>query len=261
MLVQRLSIAKKIFTKEEIRELTRYEFAQLWEFSKQHIEWFVYSIVILLWICVVSITMTLFRMSKNIKPVNAKTVVENTISEAEQAKLKTAFNVCKVIDENKSPKSTISSNSIYEKVLVESTKWKLDPCFILALIEKESNFYESAVGGDYNHVDKNGYKIESLGWSQATKSAWDTFNAKYVWKEYKETWPVEDKKDPDKSLTFICWYLIYIKDTSNYTIENTHDLYAAYNAGQFGNFKKNKDAQKNADKFDEIYNRYFIALN
>lgn len=266
MIIQRISIAKEIFTREEIIELTKYEFVQLWEISKQHIEWFLYSLVILIWIGVATCCVALFRTYRLENRIIERAPIEKPLSE-EDKKINFIRSkekpICEVINSNKSPKSNIETTSIYWKVVVEANKWKIDPCIILALIEKESNFYEEAVGKDYYKKDKQGYRIESLGWSQVTKSTWDTFNANYVWPKYKETWPVEDKKDPDKSLTFICWYLTWLQNY-NKNITNVETLYAAYNGGpncvKEGGVISKKDAEVNAKKFKEIYDRYFVVM-
>lgn len=155
--------------------------------------------------------------------------------------------------------SSYTSEYIYESVSYYANKYNLDTCFLLALIEKESSFNENAHGKDFA-------KTGSIGWSQATNVAWTDFLLFYIcptydisWEEANEILPHNEEtlSDIDISLTFICWKLNWLK--SNFKIDNLHDLYAAYNGGQNGIYKK--DAQKNADTCMVLYEKYRAALN
>lgn len=253
MIFQRVAIARQIFTREEVAELTRYELCLLWETAKQHVEWLAYALVVIVWTGVAAMFVALAKMPA-FDESNSIAIEREAAPAKEQKeslrKLSQFEKTCAEID--KASLSSYASESIYFKVIAASTKWEVDPVFVLALIEKESNFKEDAVAKDYD-------KTESLGWSQASKDMWDTFNAQYVWPNYSEVWPLEDKNNVDKSLAFICWSIDWLKAHYSNKIKTTHDLYAAYNGGPNGMNKK--AAQRNANKFDEIYSRYFIAMN
>lgn len=256
-MLQKIAIARQIFTKEEFAELMKYEFYLMWEVAKQHVEWFAYAVVFLVWTGVAAMFIAIakspvFDESNSVIEYRLKSPkkVEDTVSEETKQKMSQFEKTCAEID--KASISSYTSESIYFKVLSTCGRWGVDPTFVLALIEKESNFKEDAVAKDYD-------KTESLGWSQASKTMWDTFNAQFVWPTYNEVWPLEDKNNVDKSLTFICWTIEWLKKNYSSKIKTTHDLYAAYNGGPTGMNKK--AAQANADKFDEIYSRYFLAMN
>lgn len=254
MIARRIAIAREIFTAEEVAELTKYEFLQLWEVAKQHVEWFAYAFAVLIWTGVVAMMVAIAKMpafddansiviERQDKTLDLKTDTES------QRKISSFEKTCNEIE--KASLSSYTSEVIYFKVLSTSTKWNVDPTFVLALIEKESNFKEDAVAADYD-------KTQSLGWSQASKPMWDTFNAQYVWPTYNEVWTLSDKNDVDKSLIFICWTINWINEHYSDKVKSVHDLYAIYNGGINGMSKK--AVQKNADKFDEIYSRYFVAM-
>lgn len=253
---QRIAVARQIFTKEEFAELMKYEFYLIWEVAKQHVEWFAYAIVVLVWTGIAAMFVAIAKMPMfeerhtssaiEYKIQKPASIVENPV----QRKLSQFEKTCAEIE--KASVSSYTSESIYFKVMSTAAVWNVDPTFVLALIEKESNFKEDAVAKDYDVT-------ESLGWSQASKNMWDTFNAQYVWPTYGATWGLEDKKDADKSLKFICWTINWLQEHYSSKIKTAHDLYAAYNGGPSGMNKK--AVQRNADKFDEIYSRYFVAMN
>lgn len=253
MIFQRAAIARQIFTKEEIAELTKYELCLLLEATKQHVEWLAYALVAIVWAGVAAMFIALAKMPAFDE--SNSIAIEREAAPAKEPveplrKLSQFEKTCAEID--KASLSSYTSESIFFKVIAASTKWEVDPVFVLALIEKESNFKEDAVAKDYD-------KTESLGWSQASKSMWDTFNAQYVWPSYNEVWSLEDKNNADKALTFICWSINWLKAHYSNKIKTAHDLYAAYNGGPNGMNKKT--AQRNAAKFDKIYSRYFIAMS
>lgn len=253
MIFQRIAIARQIFTKEEIAELTKYELCLLWETAKQHVEWLAYALVVIVWTGVAAMFVALAKMPA-FDESNSVVIEREAAPAKEQTeslrKLSQFEKTCAEID--KASLSSYTSESIYFKVIAASTNWEVDPVFVLALIEKESNFKEDAVAKDYD-------KTESLGWSQASKDMWDTFNAQYVWPNYNEAWPLEYKNDADKSLTFICWTINWLKAYYSSKVKTAHDLYAAYNGGPNGIHKR--DVQANADAFDKIYSRYYVAMN
>lgn len=244
----RIAIAREIFTADEITELCKYEFFNLWEVAKSKLEYFVYAAVVLIWIGVFSIIYTICRMT-----ITSPTIDEKTHVEVEETK-DPKSDVEKIIKENQSPYSSYTSDFIYVKVLNYSVEFNLNPSFILALIEKECNFYDKAKAKDFETTG-------SIGWSQATKPTWDLFNSQYVWPKYNTVWDhnMQSLSDPDKSLTFICWYLNWLKTNYPEKTKSDYDLYCAYNAGPYYK-QNNKDMHKNAEKFVEKFNRYFIAF-
>lgn len=239
-----------IFTFQEKLELLVYEILNLFKFSKKKLEWFVYGLIILIWLSVAYCFATLSELSNPHKTLNDTVVLEipkePPISVSHKIKY-SKENVCNEI--LKASKSKLAPEEIYSKVESTSEKWNIDRFFLLALLEKECNFKETAIAEDHDITG-------SVGWSQATKVTWDTFNSQYVWKKYQKTYSYEDRFDPDKSLEFIGWCLTWMCKYSKYSIESIHDLYACYNAGINSDFRNNKKAQTNADKFLEMYYKY-----
>lgn len=242
-----------IFTAEEKIELLKYHTFLLFETAKNKIEWFGYGVVAMLWLgvalCFYSVSATARHYEEQEK------LREQEAIDAAKKTEQTIEKIAEVSDKY----SKIPASDIYMKVWQHSFEFNIDPCFLLALIEKECNFKETAVAHDFN-------KTGSLGWSQATKNAWDMFITQYMCKKYEmsyneaiERWPHNKKSlyDPDLSLTFICWHLNWLKTNYGDRIHSLHDLYAAYNGGP-GGIKK-ASAQKNADECMKMYNKYFLA--
>lgn len=254
-----MAIARKIFTKEEILELTKYEFIQLFEISKQHVEWFAYALVILIWIDVAAFTIALVKMgSRSESQIIERQKIEK-ISEIKEEKIGPTKKLANEVSKLSNYNSSLTPIDLTSKVTVHALEWNIDPCFLLALIENEtaSTFNEKIKASDYK-------KTNSVGWSQMTKPTLDWFNAQYVWPHYEETWGEEDMKDPDKALIGICWYLNKLKSMESTVIENNRDWYYYYNGGPNKpspySSKASKQALANADKVVSIYNKYFIAL-
>lgn len=253
------------FTFEEKIYLILYGTYRKIKSNKKFIQALPYCIISFIWFLVFVIIFSSFKLMESYNTLNdtaleqsessiqiQETSQDTYIQNQEDVEDKTSNTFEHLLKEIDSVSlSSYSSEEIWSKVLSYSTRFSVDSVFILALIEKESNFKETAVARDYN-------RTESIGWSQASKGAWDTFNAKYVWPLYKTTWSIEDKKDIDKSLTFICWYINYLQQHYGSRIHNSHDLYAAYNGGPNG--IKKPDAQRNADSFMLKYEKYTIAL-
>lgn len=238
---ERLAEARQIFTAEEQGILFRYEMLSLFEMSKRHLEWFIYGLVILVWMGVAACLSTISELSNPARYVHMSVPSEQTV--------KMQYSKEKVYDEiRKVSLSKLPLEAVFRKVEKASNEWGLDEFFVLALIEKECNFKETATAKDH---DKTG----SVGWSQASDKTWDYFNARYVWPTYRTTYPYSDRTDPDKSLEFIGWYLTYLK--KHYDIRTLNDLYAAYNGGPGGIYKE--AAQRNARKCMEMYSRYRLA--
>lgn len=247
-----LSVAY-IFTPEETIELLKYQTYLIFETAKNKIEWFGYGVVAML--CL-GIALCFYSLSATARHYEEQRALKE--QEATEAAKRTEQTI-KKIAEISSKNSGISASDIYEKVWSYSYEFSIDPCFLLALIEKECSFKETAVAKDFS-------KTGSLGWSQATKSAWDMFITHYMCEKYElsyneaiKIWPHDKKSlyDPDLSLTFICWHLNWLKDNYDDRIHSLHDLYAAYNGGPGGIRKAS--AQKNADECMKMYNKYFLA--
>lgn len=250
MLSNKYKSISYIFTPQEKLELLTYEVLSLFEISKRKLEWFVYGLIILVWLGVAYCFAVLSELSNPHKTLNNVTVLEvpkeqpiSTSHEIKYSKENVYNEICKV------SKSKLAPEEIYSKVEKASKEWNINKFFLLALLEKECNFKELSIARDH---DKTG----SVGWSQATKETWDTFNSQYVWKKYQKTYSYEDRFDPDKSLEFIGWCLNWMSKYSKYPIRSIHDLYACYNAGINSDFKNNKNAQVNADKLIEMYYKY-----
>lgn len=252
---KRLKIAKDIFTVEEFQALIHYELLLLFETGKQKLEWMLYVLIFLIWVKVISLFSTIPKVVNSTKK-NSTIQVNSSISFSENAsktrQIDQQFNLERVRVENvceeinKVSQSKLSSQEILQKTNTYAKKFNLDIFFVLALIQKECDFKETAIAKDYNTTG-------SLGWSQATKYTWDDFNAKYVWPKYKKVYSYQDRLDPDKSLEFICWYLDYLKKNFE-EIVTLEDLYTAYNGGPHGLHKES--ARKNAKVCLEFYNKY-----
>lgn len=242
-LFRRLRIAKEIFTKEELWELTKFEISRL--FRK---EWIFYFLTFLIWFLFFRIVFITYENSKAIEIKETTTPVKIVIEQK---------NIYQPIMEEIEKKSTSSTSSseIFEKVFNKAKEENLDFCLILAIIEKESNFNEKVKAKDYS-------RTQSIGWSQATKAAWDTFNAQYVWEKYKTVYSLKDKENIDKSLEFICWQIKWLTK-NNKQINSPLKLYVAYNGGINAVSKSgeilNAEALRNAKKFVQIYNKYLEA--
>lgn len=257
MIFRRLSIAKQIFTKEEVAELTKYEFVQLLEISKQYVEWFVYVLILLVWTGVFTLIVSLIKIEhqKDLQMVKEIKIEKEMKVEKELPAQKLAEEISKLPNY----KSSLTPFDLTSKITLHALEWNIDPCFLLALIENETagTFDEDIKASDY-------IKTNSVGWSQMTKQTLDWFNAQYVWLSYKEVWTEEDMKDPDNALTGICWYLNKLKDMESTDIKNNHDWYYYYNGGPNKpspySTKASKQALKNADKVMNLYNKYFVAL-
>lgn len=242
-----------IFTAEEKIELLKYQTFLLFETAKNKIEWFGYGVVAMLWL---GIALCFYSMTVSARHYEEQQSLKE--QEAIDAAKKTEQTIEKIA-EISSKNSNIPASDIYAKVWERSSEFSIDPCFLLALIEKECSFKETAVARDFS-------KTGSLGWSQATKNAWDMFIAQYMCREYGlsyneaiKRWPHNEKSlcDPDLSLTFICWHLNWLKANYSDRIHSLHDLYAAYNGGPGGINKAS--AQKNADECMRMYDKYFLA--
>lgn len=245
--VARALAVRKYFTAEEFFQLLCYEFFQ---FFKKN---FIYIFIAFVWSGVLALTLSMILL-----PYEAEVfyVEEPQTIVAEPKKIVEPVkpDYSKIVDEidkNKNKDALLSSEDICIKVLLYSNEFGINPVLIFSIIEKESNFKETAVAKDYN-------KTKSLGWSQASKSAWDTFNAQYVWPIYKTTWAEKDKYDPDKSLVFICWYVNWLKKHYPEKTQTPYDIYKCYNGGVNGVHKA--EVKRNADAFQKIYDRYFIAM-
>lgn len=241
-ITQRLNIAKIIFTEEERWILLKYEILSLFEFSKRKTEWFIYGFIVIMWVGVISCFTTLMKLSyktENNIPITVytKTIEDYSINE-----------VCYKIKEASQTK--LSPETIYYKVEKAANKYGIDKFFLLALIEKESNFNETVNGKDYK-------KTNSVGWSQMTKDTLQTMNRQYISKKYDTNWTEEDLKDPDKALEAICWYLNWLDKYYPDRIKTKHDLYVAYNAGP-GNMAS-REANTNANVCMEYYKKYRTA--
>lgn len=253
-----------IFTPQEKLELFTFEILNLFEISKRKLEWFVYGLIALIWLCVVCCFVSLSKLQVSKLQVSnlPKTLKESAtlalpkdrfVSSSHNQEIiqfKEIKDRERIYEKIKSvSKSELTPEKIYSKVEETSKEWNIDKFFILALLEKECNFNEKAIAEDY-------LKTGSVGWSQATTETWDTFNSQYVWKKYKTTYSYEDRFDPDKSLEFIGWCLNWMKKYSKYDIETIHDLYACYNAGINSDFKNNEKAQTHANDFLKMYHKY-----
>lgn len=242
---KRLELAKTIFTAEEYRMLLKYELLSMFELAKQHLEWMLYVGVVLVWLGVMASMTALLKVISSASSASDTVVqyVENPINREKEAAERVATEI------KKSSQSQISPEKIFDKVTIASNRFGVDRFFILALIDKECNFNETVVAIDNSITG-------SVGWSQATDKTWDWFNVKYVWPNHKTTYSYDDKKDPEKSLEFIGWYLSYLK--KHYPdIKTNHDLYVAYNAGP--NNMSSAAANRNADKCMEMYKKYKLA--
>lgn len=253
-LSKRLSLAKTIFTTEEYNILLRYEILSLFELGKQKLEWFLYGLIILVWFGVVTCLAMIPKLS-NPHTINPSVSLALPKQEIEQLKIQKenerVQKVCEEID--KVSLSNLSSQEIFNRVTYWSNQFGIDRFFVLALIEKECNFKETAIAKDHNTTG-------SLGWSQATKSTWDAFNTKYIWSKYHKVYESEDRLDPDKSLEFICWYLTYLKNNFK-DIITLEDLYTAYNGGPYGLHKESARSNariciKNYNKYKNVYLNY-----
>lgn len=250
MLNTRYKTISYIFTPQEKLELLTYEILSIFEISKRKLEWFIYGLIILIWLGVAYCFAALSNLSNPYKTLNKTTVLEVPKEQPISIAYKINYSEENVYNEiTKISKSELKPEEIYSKVEQASKDWNINKFFLLALLEKECNFSETAIARDFN-------KTGSVGWSQATRDTWDTFNSQYVWKTYGKTYSYEDRYDPDKSLEFIGWCLNWMIKYSKYPIRSLHDLYACYNAGINADFKNNKDAQANADKILEMYYKY-----
>lgn len=217
----------------------------MFELAKQHLEWMLYVVVVLVWLGVITSMSALLKIISSTPSTlsTATQYVESPIDREKEAAKRVAAEI------KKSSQSQIPPEKIFSEVTIASSRFGVDRFFMLALIDKESSFNETAIARD-NSV------TGSVGWSQATDKTWDWFNAKYVWPKYKTTYSYDDKKDPEKSLEFIGWYLSYLK--KHYSdIKTSHDLYVAYNAGP--NNMSSAVANRNADKCIEKYRSYKSA--
>lgn len=258
---RRLSIAKEIFTKEEVNELIKYEFFQLFEISKQHVEWIIYAIVILIWIDVAALTIALVKVGEPEETyyINKNTTIEKPTIKEKINEKGPAGKLAEEVSSLSNYNSSLDPIDLTSKIIVHALEWKIDPCFLLALIENETagTFDENIKASDYKWTN-------SVGWSQMTKPTLDWFNAQYVWVHYEEVWDENDMKNPDKALIGICWYLNKLKDMKNTDIKNNRDLYYYYNGGPNKpspySANASKQALANAEKVMNLYKKYFVAL-
>lgn len=248
---QRVSFAREVLTADETVSLVRYEASQAAKRASSKIA--AYAAVICIWIAVAAEVAYLYNETREEAERQQQIVSETRklfeTKSSDEKIVKTNDAVVREID--KVSQSALDSQSILFKVLSYSNRWEIDPTIVLALIETESNFKDDAIARDYS-------KTKSIGWSQASKLAWDTFNAQYVWPSYKVVYTLEDKNDTDKSLEFICWYLTWLKTNYPDKTETVQSLYLAYNQGPYG--KNSKQALANARRFMQIYNKYFVAM-
>lgn len=217
----------------------------MFELAKQHLEWMLYVGVVLVWLGVIASMSTFSKIISSTSFTSSAAVqfTESPINREKEAAERVVTEI------KKSSQSQIPPEKIFSKVTIASNRFGVDRFFMLALIDKECSFDEAAIARDNNITG-------SVGWSQATDKTWDWFNTKYVWPNHKTTYSYDDKKDPEKSLEFIGWYLSYLK--KHYPdIKTNHDLYVAYNAGP--NNMSSAAANRNADKCIEKYRSYKSA--
>lgn len=227
--------------------------------SKKIATYALYGLAAFAWIVVFFCFFELSKKSSSVENLyQQELVLEDNSNNLEILQKENTINL---IQDASSNYTNIPAEDIYNLVWVQSEDFNLDPYFVLALVEKECNFKETARAADYE-------KTGSLGWSQASKNAWSMFITKYICKEYNLSYEEAISKyphteetlfDPEISLTFICWYLNWLQDNFSDKINTKKDLYAAYNGGPHGIQKK--AAQRNSDVFMSIYDKYSGSLN